>query len=218
MPRVVAKRYVQRRGYANYWYNEQAQEQLWRRYVEGAAVDNMGYEWTLVGALETGGAFRLDMNGEAAELQLPTGNFKALFSGDLSGQLSPPRSGGLLVTLHAWQRLLDKGLRRFGEVYYLGRMPHGPDNRVEDCLVGFFEGMETRFFFAEKTGDLTGIELFAADDADPCEIWFADYAEFSGRRLPKRWLIRHGEADFAELVVERWDLKSAARAGDGGED
>jgi hypothetical protein len=117
----------------------------------------------------------------------------------------------LLVTLHAWQRLLDKGLRRFGEVYYLGKLPHGPDNRVEECLVGFFEGMETRFFFADDTGDLTGVELYAADDADPCELSFSDFTEFAGRRLPKRWRVQHGAADYAELVIESWDfdVKSA---------
>jgi len=107
--------------------------------------------------------------------------------------------------------LVDKGLRRFGEVYYLGRLPHGPDDRVEDCLVGMFDGMETRFFFADETGDLTGIELFAADDADPCEFSFSEFTEFAGRRLPKRWHVRHGDNAFAELVVDAWDIKSASQ-------
>ena len=78
--------------------------------------------------------------------------------------------------------------------------------RVEECLVGFFEGMETRFFFADDTGDLTGVELYAADDADPCELSFSDFTEFAGRRLPKRWRIQHGAADYAELVIESWDI------------
>ena len=214
LPKAIAKRYAARRGYANYWYNEQAQERLWRRYLERSAAEDVGYDWKAVGSLETGGAFRLDITGEGADLQLPTGAFKANFADDLTGQLSPPRTGGLLVTLHAWQRLLDKGLRRFGEIYYLGKLPHGPDNRVEDCLVGFFEGMETRFFFADDTGDLTGIELYAADDADPCELSFSEFTEFAGRRLPKRWRIQHGAADYAELVIESWDFdtKSAPAA------
>jgi hypothetical protein len=209
MPKAVAERYRARRGYANYWYNEQAQERLWRTYLERSAAEDLGYNWSIVGGLETPGAFRLDTTRDGAKLQLPTGIFEASFAGDLSEELSPPRSGGLLIAINAWQTLLDKGLRRFGEIYYLGKLPHGPDNRVEDCLVGFFEGMETRFFF-DAQGDLTGIELFAADDADPCEISFSDFAEFSGRRLPKRWRIRHAEADFAELVVEKWDLVDEA--------
>jgi S1-C subfamily serine protease len=207
MPKAVAQRYEPRRGYANYWYNQQAQQRLWRTYLERSAAKDLGYNWTIVGSLETPGSFRLDTSPESAKLQTPTGFFEASFVGDLSNQLSPPRTGGLLVAINAWQTLLDKGLRRFGEVYYLGKLPHGPDSRVEDCLVGFFEGMETRFFF-DAAGDLTGIELFAADDADPCEISFSDFAEFAGRRLPKRWLIRHAEADFAQLVVDQWEVNS----------
>ncbi len=217
LPKAIAKRYAARRGYANYWYNEQAQERLWRRYLERSAAEDVGYDWKVVGSLETGGAFRLDISGDGADLQLPTGAFKANFADDLTGQLSPPRTGGLLVTLHAWQRLLDKGLRRFGEVYYLGKLPHGPDNRVEECLVGFFEGMETRFFFADDTGDLTGVELYAADDADPCELSFSEFSEFSGRRLPKRWRIQHGAADYAELVIESWDFDVKGAPSEAGE-
>jgi len=208
LPAAIVGKYEARRGYANYWYNEQAQERLWNNYVEKSALGGIGYDWKLAGKVETGGAFELTTSAERSELTLPSGHSGAIFTADLAGQLSPPRSGGMLLAINAWQRFLDKGLRRFGEVYYLGKLPHGPDNRVEDCLVGYFEGMETRFFFAEKTGDLTGIELFTADDADPCEISFSDFKEFEGRRLPSRWLIRHAEASLAELVVETWNTSA----------
>jgi hypothetical protein len=139
-----------------------------------------------------------------------------MFAGDVADQLSPPRSGGLLLAIHAWQRLVDKGLERFGEVYYLGQLPHGPDNAVEDCLVGLYEGMEVRFFFDADKGDLTGVELFSADDADPCEIHFSQFGEVAGRRLPHRWWIRCGDAVFAELVVENWSFDPVAAPLDDG--
>jgi S1-C subfamily serine protease len=207
LPSAVAQRYSERRGYANYWYNEQAQERLWKRYLDRSAMEGMGYDWLLAGKLEVGGQFVLETTEQKAEIKLPSGNSGAVFTEDVAEQLSPPRSGGLLLAVHAWQRFLDKGLRRFGEVYYLGRLPHGPDNRVEDCLVGFFEGMETRFFYSDATGDLTGIELFTADDADPCELSFSEFTEWDGRRFPRRWLAVHGDAVFAELVIEKWDAK-----------
>lgn len=206
LPSAIVGKYEERRGYANYWYNEQAQERLWTNYVERTTIDGIGYDWQIDGAVEAGGAFKLVTSAERSELTLPTGHSGAIFTGDLADQLSPPRSGGLLLTINAWQRFIDKGLRRFGEVYYLGKLPHGPDNSVEDCLVAYFEGMETRFFFADESGELTGIELFAADDADPCEISFSQYKDFAGRRLPQRWLIRHGDTLFAELVVDAWNV------------
>jgi S1-C subfamily serine protease len=206
LPAAVAQRYLERRGYANYWYNQQAQERLWRRYLDASNIEGAGYAWKLAGKLETGDTFDLVIDERQADLRLPWGRSGAVFAGDVAQQLSPPRSGGLLLAIHAWQRLVDRGLRRFGEVYYLGALPHGPDDKVEDCLVGLYEGMEVRFFFDEHTGDLSGIELFAADDADPCEIAFSQFRAASGRRLPHRWWIRSGDEVFAELVVDRWQI------------
>ena len=212
LPKAVAKRYVARHGYANYWYNQQAQQRLWRRYLEASAIEGIGYAWRLDGSLETGDAFALQLTEDDAEIRLPWGRSGALFTGDVSAQLSPPRSGGLLLAIHAWQRLVDKGLERFGEVYYLGQLPHGPDETVEDCLVGLYEGMEVRFFFNGPAGDLTGIELFSADDADPCEIAFSQFAECEGRRLPQRWWVRSGDGVFAEMVVKQWTIGDAKGA------
>jgi serine protease Do len=205
LPEAVAKRFVERRGYANYWYNEQAQKRLWRRYLKSSAIADIGYRWHLAGTVETGDPFALEMYPEKGEILLPRGNFGALFEGDVAMQLSPPRSGGLLLAIHAWQRLIDKGLSRFGEVSYLGQLPHGSDDRVEDCLLAYYEGMEMKFFFS-ATGDLTGIELYSADDADPCEIQFMQFAEVDGRRLPHRWWIRSGDELFAELVIDKWQF------------
>jgi serine protease Do len=205
LPDAVAKRFVERRGYANYWYNEQAQKRLWRRYLESSAIEGIGYRWRLAGTVETGDPFALEMYPEKGEILLPRGNFGALFEGDVATQLSPPRSGGLLLAIHAWQRLIDKGFGRFGEVSYVGQLPHRSDDRVEDCLLAYYEGMEMKFFFSAK-GDLTGIELFSADDADPCEIQFMQFAEVNGRRLPHRWWIRSGDELFAELVIDKWQF------------
>ena len=151
----------------------------------------------------------METSPDGATARFPWVTAAASFKGDVSTQLSPPRSGGLLLALHAWQLIVDKGPEKFGEVYYLGALPHGPDDRIEDCLVALYEGMELRLFFAADTGDLTGLELFSADDADPCEIAFSDFAEIAGRRLPKRWLVQYGDAVFAEMVIDRWDFQPA---------
>jgi serine protease Do len=206
LPPAVEERYAQRRGYANYWYNEQAQERLWKRYLKSSAIEDAGYQWRVAGTLATGDRFLLETTADGADLALPWGRFGTSYLGDVARQLSPPRSGGLLLAVHAWQRLVDKGLRRFGEVYYLGQLPHGPDNVIEDCLVGLFEGMEVLFYFGGEGGQLTGVELYSADDADPCEIYFSQFVDMASRRLPHRWWVRSGDEVFAEMVVGEWTI------------
>ena len=46
----------------------------------------------------------------------------------------------------------------------------------------------------------------AADDEDPCEIYFSDIRDVDGRRLPHQWTIRRGDETFAELEIESYVL------------
>ena len=108
------------------------------------------------------------------------------------------------MALHLWQRMLDKGLKQFGEVYYLGQLPAGPSGELLDCLVGIHGGVEIRFLFLPEDGELVGLDLIPADDADPCEIRFAGFRELSGRRLPTRWQVSHGDKTLPNCDVETW--------------
>ena len=206
LPELVAARFEARRGYANYWYNQQAQQRLWSAYEGVEALADAGYSWQISGRLGSGQEVFISTLAERADIRLPWGQSGVLLDGDLTDQLSPPRSGGLLLTIHLWQRLLDKGLRQYGEVYFLGQLPTAAGAQTRDCLVGIYAGMETRFFFDGDTGDLIKIENFSADDRDPCELTLLDYAEFDGRRLPTRWIVEHGDSLFADLTVEQYSF------------
>ena len=203
MPEVVTERYEARRGYANYWYNLQKQQELWSRFQGQQGKTDSGYAWHLSGSLPKGEAFQIETTADKASMRLPSGNTSAQFAVNLETQLSPPGSGGLLLTLHLWQRMIDKGLRQFGEVYYLGQLPVGPDATQVDCLVGIYAGIETHFLFSPESGELVGIDMFPGDEKDPCELRFYDFEELEGQRLAKRWQVTHGGVLFVELNVEK---------------
>lgn len=207
LPAAVAKQYLARRGYANYWYNLEKQRALWDTYQSHTHLEQVGYDWSATGTIADGREFSLQLNQIEASLRLPYGSYMVSFRGDLSSQLSPPGSGGFLLTLHLWQRLLDKGLSKFGEVYYLGRLPIEGSDELADCLVGTYDGMLTHFLFSRETGELVGIDLFPADYLDPCVLRFADFIETSGRRLPRRLTISHGGEVFVQLDVQSWKIK-----------
>ena len=143
---------------------------------------------------------------------MPAGESQAEFGLSLAETLSPPRSGGLLAALHLWQRLVLLGPRQFGEVYYFGTLPWPDEKTLPDCLVGVQGGVETKFYFDPAEGDLVGIEMQAAEDQDPCEIYFSDFRPVEGRRLPHHWIIRHGDKQFADLRITSYDFGHAAKA------
>ncbi len=211
LPVAVAERYEARRGYANYWYNAQQQQRILNAYRKQCSLAKTGYAWHIAGSLPDGKSLALDLGPDRGEARFPWGKSGALFRGDMAGdgletQLSPPRSGGLLLALHLWQRLLDKGLKRFGEVYYLGQMPYGPEGQLADCLIGIHMGIEIRFLFDPKSVDLVAIEMYSSDETDLCEIGFSNFQTISGRRLPRNWVVRYGDDEFARWQVDHWQF------------
>ncbi len=203
IPQAVADRFKARRGFANFWYNREKQQQLWNLYRGEHAEDTVNYAWKIYGKLANGKPFEIETTAENATCRMPTGFTGADFSQDLETQLSPPGSGGLLLTLHLWQRFLDKGLRQFGEVYYLGQLPTGPEGQWLDCLVGTYSGIETHFLFTPGTGKLIAIEVFPDETHDPCLLWFSEFSDSEGQTLPKRWQVFHAGKQFADFYVEK---------------
>lgn len=204
LPEVVAQRFEARRGYANYWYNLQKQQELWSRYQSDRDGAVASYVWKLNGHLPSGEPFQIETEAKKASMQLPVGNTSVQFTENLERQLSPPGSGGLLLTLHLWQRMLDKGLRQFGEVYYLGQLPIGPHATRVDCLVGIYAGIEIRFLFSRNHGELVGIDMFPEDERDPCKLRFFDFGGLDdGQRIAKRWQVTHGGTLYAELQMDK---------------
>ena len=213
LPSEVAARFQQRRGYANYWYNLQQQKQLWDPYLAHSGLAGSGKAWEIGGRRVTAGLegarFELKLSAESASLRSAQGKFGAKFTQDLERQLSPPRSGGLLLTLHLWQRMLEKGIRQYGEVYYLGQLPHGAAGERVDCLVGLYGGIEMRFLFSPDDGQLVGLEMVPNDQSDPCQLSFSDYTEIDGHLVPRHWRLQHGEHQPAEFLIEQWQIEPA---------
>ena len=204
VPAAVQARYEAVRGYGNYWYNREKQQQLWNTYRGKNGLEQIATQWQITGQLADGQRCDLSVGPTRGEIRLPTGQSGALFSGDLSTELSPPGSGGLLLALHLWQRMLDKGLQQFGEVFYLGQLPVGPKGELVECLVGLHEGIEFRLHFSVDGGDLVGLELFPRDDLDPCIVHFSDFEQIEGKRLPMRWQVSQADRDFADMRVTGW--------------
>jgi S1-C subfamily serine protease len=218
LPAVVAERYTARRGYANYWYNQQKQLALWENYQGRDAFQGAGLDWQLTAGDQT----RIAITPQQATMTLPTLESGANFAQPLSTQLSPPNSGGLLLALHLWQRLLDKGLSKYGEVYYLGQLPRRPDGEWVDCLVGVYAGIETYFQFDSATGELVGLLMHAGDE--PCQLCLSDYGPLPGgplpgdplpggprpgRTLPRHWQVYQGDRLFVELQLSDWQFAEA---------
>lgn len=191
-----------RPGYANYYFNELNRTRVWNAFHDrcGDFADLTG-DWTLIAEADGAGELTMTLGAESSRWQSAAGEATLSKDRDLSQQLAPSGSGGLLAALHLWRRLLVAGPERFGEVYYLGTAPTPGRETLCDVLVGTFDVAETNFVFAPEDGTLIALEMAPDTGVDPCELYFSDYADFAGRRLPQRIEVRHGDRVYLELKI-----------------
>ena len=214
LPSHVKQHYVARHGYANYHFNEMNQNRVWSALVKNGDFLKTADRWIFVTTSERKQKVKIQFDSKTGTYQLPVNEITVDFTRELGEDLAPRNSGGLLVALHLWQRLLRLGIERYGEVYYLGTMPlpeqdSWREGRQYDVLVANYEGAESRFLFDPKSGLLVAMEMMPGDDQDPCEIRFSEYREVDGRKVPHRLDIRHGERPFAVLDVQNFEIQTA---------
>jgi hypothetical protein len=138
------------------------------------------------------------------------------------GALQQPQgSGGLLVALYQYRRLLTLGRAGFeGGFTHGGHEPWYPpradgttppgglkDLRVDcEVLKTKHAAFETKWYFALSDGKLLGCEAYAARDEDPCELYFGDYKPVDGRLLPHRIDVVNGSKRYAVLTPAGYTL------------
>ena len=196
LPAVVQQHYEVRRGYVNYYYNKLHRERVWQALLARCDLRGVAMPWTITARAPGGSPLELTLSDHEAVLRSGPNQWRWQPGRDGEAQLEPAGSGGLLLALHLWRRLLVAGPQQYGDVHYQGAQPL-PGHAVPlDVFVALHAGVECRFYFDPREGLLTVIEMVPAADADPCVIEFSDYRDVAGRWLPGRVDVRHGDERF----------------------
>jgi S1-C subfamily serine protease len=212
LPAVVLKHFEEKRGYANYFFNKLNRDRVWKAWTARCDLAGQQGPWSISGRLPDGTPLRIALNAADALLKLPSRSWKWTAADPVDATLSPPGSGGLLMALSLWRRLAVEGPDRFGDVSYLGSMPlpvrdgSGRDGLV-DVLSALHSGVECRFMFDPAEGNLLAIEMYTAEDSDPCEIYFSDYHEVGDRFLPQTMEVRYGDDAFGTFRLESYQFE-----------
>ncbi len=199
--------YVKKRtGYTNYYFNELERSRVWETMSGHGDFTSASGPWHLEGTLVSGDTFALEIDGSSARLTLPMDELLVTLTDDAASSLDPPGSGGLLVTLAMWRRMLVEGPEGFGQVYYLGSSPLPGHDGLADVLVGFYAGVECHFSIDPIEGDVLAVEMFPSEDVDPCSLLLSDYHSIGEQQFPHHIEIRHGDEVFSVLNIEKATL------------
>lgn len=208
----IAKLFTERRGYANYYFNQLKQDQIWEKLDKPVEAGNR-QAWQIQGMIGMR-PYNLVVTDRAVGGRVQ-GVFEEVdFDRNLGEQRSPKDSGGLLLALHVWRRLFVEGPKQFGEVYYLGTGPLYVPNASEpmqcDILVATYDALESRFYFDPTTGKMMALEMFPDIDVDPCELHFGETRELEGRTLPAKIDVVFGDKAYGTLTMDSLALLDSA--------
>jgi len=226
-------------GFANYYFNKQERDRLWKGFQKHGDFSALKGTWTIDGEFESNqrttpaqaiiseekspdgkisrSTVRLNLGGVAFSLvPLKDGQDPR----DLTG---PKDSGGLLLALYHYQRLLTLGEKGFeGHFSPGGQEPFYPmpidgsrpkslaDLRIDtDVLNTEHAAVATKWYFSQKDQSLLGFEVYVVKEDDPCEVYLSDYRSVQGRELPHRMEVRYGNGRFGTFTVKNYQFSPA---------
>jgi hypothetical protein len=228
----ASKLYEPKKGYANFHFNKLERDKLLAEAKKHGDFSAVTGPWVAEGNYdmpETGrkGALRIDVTEGADDadplvrLKLNIENkLSPLKDTDITLQREPIGSGGLMMALYHWHRLLTVGAKGFeGEFAHGGHEPFYPypaDGgapkslaalRVDcDVLRTKHGSTECKWYFSQKDHQLLGCETYIVKDQDPCEVYFYDYKPVDGRELPHRIEVRFNDKRYAVLTIGKYTL------------
>jgi S1-C subfamily serine protease len=235
----AAKLYESKPGFANFYFNKLERDRLWTDFrKQGDFTDSAG-GWTIEGEFEinqkkspakivlseeksvdgksTKAVVRLTLGGVGFQVDpLKTGQ-------DPQDLTEPPGSGGLLMALYHYRRLLTLGEKGFeGQFVHGGQEPFYPppaDDAIPQSLSQLRKDTEVlltehaaipaKWYFALADKMLLGGEITVIKDEDPCEVYFSAYRPVHGKALPHRVEVRYGNGKFGVLWITSYQFTAA---------
>ncbi|MCS6865991.1 MAG: trypsin-like peptidase domain-containing protein [Gemmataceae bacterium] len=230
----AAKMYEARKGFSNWYFNVIEQKKLLDKFRKHGDFTELVGTWTLEGQYEQTdrkGPMKIvltegpDGTKVAMKLNIET-TLEPLRQTDLRLQQEPIGSGGLMMAFYHYRRFLTLGAKGFEGLFaYGGYAPFYPFPRdgsepkslaalrVDcDTMITKHGSVECRWYFARTDATLLGFETYVAkdadnlDDRDPCEVYFHDYKDVGGRKLPHTIDVRFGNKRYATLTVTNYNL------------
>ncbi len=207
LPKVVKDQLVQRRGYANYHFNQVQQERftkaLRRQFPGGLAGEKVA--WVIEAETEQPQpqTVQIRLDGDSAVMVVGNETYEATNRGKLYDEVANGSIAGLLPALDGWRRMIETGPEKFGESFYLGSMPLAGQRPLRDCMVGIDGELEIRWLYHPESELVEVVEVFADRDGDPAELWVI--RENNEEVAPSILDLRYGLDSVLRLKIKSWN-------------
>ncbi len=214
IPEAVVPYYEKRTGYANFYFNRENQDRVFRALAASGSFDQLAGPWTITGQVEAGGQITLRLKQAEAACRLPMGESMLSEEEDLTAALDSAGDGGLLLAMHLWRKLLVAGSAGFDDLYYYGTWPLSHEGAMADVLVAQLARVECQFAFDSRDGRVATLELSTEASGDSCRVEFAEPQEVDGRWLPGRVTLHRGDRAVGSYKLEQFSFDPSRAEGE----
>ena len=184
-PDPKEKWFKQRRGFTNFHFNRMGRDRIWKAcQAANGNFSDSNSRWRLIGVNEQKKKVQMVLADEKSGLEIGSKTWVLDSDSELSDQIVPENTGGLLIALHLWRNFLLQGPEKFGDVYYFGSAPLESDGPTYQILVATSGTVESNFFFHPDTGKLSAIEIYPELNSDPCLLKLKDYRSDGDLSVP----------------------------------
>jgi S1-C subfamily serine protease len=189
----AAKYYIAKPGYANYYFNQQAQDQLLAALKKTGDFTKAEGRWELEGGMKlfknnTASPYKLDMGEEKpkaggganeayvrlkiGDVPLPIELFPTRTGQKDEDYVAPEGTGGMLAVFYIVRNLFLKGDKGFTEFAHGGREPYYPP--TEDRKLTLLERKKLAEVINVKSGPYTAKLFFSLDAKDKGKLVFCE--------------------------------------------
>jgi hypothetical protein len=188
LPSEVRKLYEAKPGFANYYFNRTKSDEL-LSWLGGLATHHspLAAPWRLHAETATKQSVRIIIADAVSAWEEGTTRY-AYQPGD-EERAEPPGTGGLLLALDQWRRLLREGRAGFGRCDF-GGATVGESGQKLLVLETERGSAECRWLFDPGLKELRGLECRPSRDRGSCDVVLSDYRLVGVRRMPHRWEVR----------------------------
>ncbi|MCM2370558.1 S1C family serine protease [Aporhodopirellula aestuarii] len=206
IPLIAAERIEERKGFANYFYNQKRQTEFIDRLREQYSdLPPSAEGWKLTGRAtiakdKDAKLFEMIVREDICELTIGSRRERLATPDAYVQAIDSGAAGSIMASMRSLQRMLKTGPERFGDTYYWGTAPLMGRPPLRNTTVAIHGGLESRFYQHPDLGRLEVIESFADRDGDPAELWID----------PPAWLLETEAIKFTAVPTEREDDNAVA--------
>lgn len=204
VPAEYAHMYVERQGFANYYFNELERDRVHRSLSELGDFGTPELLWTVTGRTDSGGEFQFKLSPETLAVRINDDVSLQPLAATFEDE--PPGTGGLLVALHSLKMMLIEPGDYFSEFYYLGSEPLDGGAEMVDVLITTRSQVVNRWYFSRSDGRFLGFDTQLVEDVDACEVRIDTLRDFDGRPFPPMFSVRHGGRPWETFQVESLEI------------